>query len=218
MITGMLVILVVAMVALSGIIALNWSPDRPLSTLTARWAPPPSIFLPLLGVQVHLRDQGLHDSPIPIILIHGTSASLHTWEGWVSALEDRHRIITFDLPAFGLTGPSPDADYTIAAYVRFVGTLLDKLGIQRCVLGGNSLGGNVAWETTRAMPDRIDKLIFGRLPSQLNINTARISARPVARAKSFYGGRDTAKLNRSELTRCLWRPVQGHGRAGRSIL
>ena len=59
MITGMLVILVIAVVAFGSIIALNWTPDRPLSTLTARWAPPPSIFLPLLGVQVHLRDQGL---------------------------------------------------------------------------------------------------------------------------------------------------------------
>jgi pimeloyl-ACP methyl ester carboxylesterase len=93
-------------------------------------------------------------------LIHGTSTSLHTWEGWVRALEDNHRVITFDLPAFGLTGPSPEGDYTIAAYVRFVGALLDKLGIQSCVLGGNSLGGNVAWETTRAMANRIDKLIL----------------------------------------------------------
>jgi pimeloyl-ACP methyl ester carboxylesterase len=160
MITGTLIILVIAVAVLGGIVALNRTPERPLSTLTARWAPPPSIFVPLLGVQVHLRDQGPRDSPIPIILIHGTSASLHTWEGWVSTLEDRHRIITFDLPAFGLTGPSPEADYTIAAYVRFVGALLDKLGIQRCILGGNSLGGNVAWETTRAMPDRIDKLIL----------------------------------------------------------
>lgn len=137
-----------------------WVPDRPLSTLTARWAPPPSTFIPLLGMQVHLRDQGRRDDPDPIVLIHGTSASLHTWEGWVHALADEHRIVTFDLPAFGLTGPSPEGDYTIAAYVRFVGALLDKLGIGRCVLGGNSLGGNVAWETALAMPDRIDKLIL----------------------------------------------------------
>ncbi len=155
-----LVILVIVAVALGGIIAFNRTPDRPLSTLTARWAPPPSIFIPLLGMQVHLRDQGLRDSPTPIILIHGTSASLHTWEGWVRAFKDKHRVITFDLPAFGLTGPSPEGDYTIAAYVRFVGALLDKLGIQRCVLGGNSLGGNVAWEMARAMPNRIDKLIL----------------------------------------------------------
>jgi hypothetical protein len=45
---------------------------------------------------------------------------------------------------------------------------------------------------------------FGRLPSQLNIDAARISARPVARVKSFCGGRDTAKLNRSEHTQCVY--------------
>jgi pimeloyl-ACP methyl ester carboxylesterase len=140
------------------------------------------MFIPLLGMQVHLRDQGLRDSPTPIILIHGTSASLHTWEGMVRALEDNHRVITFDLPAFGLTGPSPEGDYTIAAYVRFVGALLDKLGIQRCVLGGNSIGGRVAWETARhAQPHRQAHLGgFGRLPFHLDIGTARVSARPVA--------------------------------------
>jgi hypothetical protein len=128
MITGMLVILVIVAVALGGIIALNWAPERPISTLTARWAPPPSMFIPLLGMQVHLRDQGLRDSPTPIILIHGTSASLHTWEGWVSALEDNHRVITFDLPTFGLTGPSSEGDYTIAAYVRSSTTILTAAG------------------------------------------------------------------------------------------
>jgi pimeloyl-ACP methyl ester carboxylesterase len=156
----LLVILVVVVVAIGGFVALNWAPDRPLSTLTARWAPPPSTFIPLLGMQVHVRDQGPRDSSPPIVLIHGTSGSLHTWEGWVSALADKHRVITFDLPAFGLTGPSPQGDYTIAAYVRFVGALLDKIGIQRCILGGNSLGGNVAWQTARAMPERVDKLIL----------------------------------------------------------
>jgi pimeloyl-ACP methyl ester carboxylesterase len=152
--------LVVIVVVLGGAIAAYWVPDRPLATLTARWAPPPSNFVPLLGMQVHLRDQGPRDDPSPIVLIHGTSASLHTWEGWVKALGDKHRIVTFDLPAFGLTGPAPDGDYSMAAYVRFVGAVLDQLGIRHCVLGGNSLGGNVAWEAALAMPDRVDKLIL----------------------------------------------------------
>jgi len=147
-------------VALGGAVAANWAPDRPVAALTERWAPPPSRFLPLLGMEVHLRDQGPRDDPSPLVLIHGTSASLHTWEGWVAALGDKHRVVTFDLPGFGLTGPSPDADYTTAAYVRFVGALLDALGIRHCVLAGNSLGGNVAWAAALAMPDRIDKLIL----------------------------------------------------------
>jgi pimeloyl-ACP methyl ester carboxylesterase len=151
-ITGALITVVVL---LGGGVAANWAPDKPLSALAARWAPPPSAFVPILGMQVHLRDEGPREDPTPIVLIHGTSASLHTWEGWVAALKDDRRVITFDLPGFGLTGPSPDGDYTIAGYVRFVGALLDKVGVKRCVLGGNSLGGNIAWATAHAMPDRV---------------------------------------------------------------
>jgi hypothetical protein len=114
-ITGALITVVVL---LGGGVAANWAPDKPLSVLAARWAPPPSTFVPILGMQVHLRDEGPREDPTPIVLIHGTSASLHTWEGWVAALKDDRRVITFDLPGFGLTGPSPDGDYTIAAYVQ----------------------------------------------------------------------------------------------------
>jgi pimeloyl-ACP methyl ester carboxylesterase len=109
---------------------------------------------------VHLRDEGPADDAVPIILIHGTSASLHTWEGWVRELRERHRVISFDLPGFGLTGPSPSGDYSATANVRFMGSLMDRLNIQHCVLVGNSLGGNIALETTFAFPDRVDKLVL----------------------------------------------------------
>jgi hypothetical protein len=90
-ITGALITVVVL---LGGGVAANWAPDKPLSALAARWAPPPSAFVPILGMQVHLRDEGPREDPTPIVLIHGTSASLHTWEGWVAALKDDRRVIT----------------------------------------------------------------------------------------------------------------------------
>ncbi len=157
MLAGALAALVLVVV---GAVVMSWAPDRPVSALAARWAPPPSKFVELAGMRVHLRDEGPAADPVPIVLIHGTSASLHTWQGWVRALSDRHRVISFDLPGFGLTGPSPDGDYTIEAYVRFMQSLLDQLGIQRCVLAGNSLGGNVAWETAYALPDRVETLVL----------------------------------------------------------
>jgi pimeloyl-ACP methyl ester carboxylesterase len=141
-------------------VTLTWAPDRPVSELQARWAAPPSAFLDVAGMQVHLRDEGPRDDPSPIVLIHGTSASLHTWDGWADALKSKRRVIRFDLPGFGLTGPSPDGAYTTESYVRFVTAVLDKLGVQRCVLAGNSLGGNVAWETALAQPQRVEKLIL----------------------------------------------------------
>jgi pimeloyl-ACP methyl ester carboxylesterase len=152
---------VIAMTALvAAFVVINWAPDRPLESLTARWAPPPSVFIDAAGMKVHLRDEGVRDDPSPIVLLHGTAASLHTWEGWVAALKARRRVIRFDLPGFGLTGPSPDADYSIENNVRFITAMLDRLGVRHCVLGGNSFGGNIAWRTALSHPDRVDRLIL----------------------------------------------------------
>jgi pimeloyl-ACP methyl ester carboxylesterase len=157
-IVGVLVIALVVFV-LAGVLA-TWAPDKSVQELSVRWAPAPSQFVEVGGMQVHLRDEGPRDDPNPIVLLHGTSASLHTWDGWTQDLARQRRVIRFDLPAFGLTGPNPENDYSIAAYVRFVTAMLDKLGIQSCVLAGNSLGGQIAWATAVAQPKRISKLVL----------------------------------------------------------
>ncbi|HEY5291591.1 MAG TPA: alpha/beta hydrolase, partial [Burkholderiales bacterium] len=114
--------------ALGVFVAMNWAPDRPLSELQTRWAQPPSTFMGVRGMQVHLRDEGPRTDPVPIVLLHGTSSSLHTWDGWAEELKSSRRVIRFDLPGFGLTGPSADGDYRIESYVRFVAAMLDQLG------------------------------------------------------------------------------------------
>ena len=139
---GVMLLLVLAVAA--GL-ALSWAPDRSAQSLQARWASAPSQFVLLQGMQVHLRDEGPRDDPEPLVLIHGTSASLHTWDGWTEALKGQRRVIRMDLPGFGLTGPAPDGDYRMSRYADFVAALLDQLGVRRAVLAGNSLGGGVAW-------------------------------------------------------------------------
>ena len=145
------------------------APDRPVETLVARWAPPPSEFIDLNGQLVHYRDVGPRADPAPIVLLHGTSASLHTWEGWSKALRGQRRVISLDLPAFGLTGPfagdyptrwAGQPLYTADHYARFVLDLLDRLAVQRFVVAGNSLGGDVAWHIAAAAPDRVAQLVL----------------------------------------------------------
>jgi len=150
------------LLAAAGVIAVatTWEPDRQIGQLAARWAPPPSTFAEVGGMQVHLRDVGPRDDPQPIVLLHGLSASLHTWAGWATGLQAQRRVITVDLPGFGLTGPSPQGDYRIEAYVRFVLQLLDTLQLPRVVLGGNALGGEIAWQTALAAPRRVTALIL----------------------------------------------------------
>ncbi|MEN9416655.1 MAG: hypothetical protein RI988_275 [Pseudomonadota bacterium] len=152
------------LLATAVVIAVSRAPDRPVQTLVARWALPPSDFIDVNGQVVHVRDVGPRQDPVPIVLIHGTGASLHTWEGWTQALQGQRRVISFDLPGFGLTGPfagryTPD-DYRGDTYARFVVDLLEALKVRRAVLAGNSLGGEVAWRTAVLAPERVERLVL----------------------------------------------------------
>ena len=153
-------VLLVLGLSVAGFIGLNWAPDRPVEELQARWAPAPSQFIELMGMQVHLRDEGPRDDAEPLLLLHGTSASLHTWEGWVADLKRTRRVISVDLPGFGLTGPFPDGDYRIAHYMAFLDALLDRLKLPPVVVAGNSFGGQLAWELAVARPARVSRLIL----------------------------------------------------------
>jgi pimeloyl-ACP methyl ester carboxylesterase len=146
------------------VVTLTHAPDRSVDSLVTRWAPPPSDFMYVKGQFVHFRDEGPKTDPTPLVLIHGTAASLHTWQGWVGDLHARKRVITFDLPGFGLTGPFtgeyPRDDYRADNLARFTLDVLDALHVQRFAIGGNSLGGEVAWRVAAAAPARVDRLIL----------------------------------------------------------
>ena len=168
-------------------IMMAWSmaPERSVTSLVARWAPPPSDFVPWNDMLVHVRDQGPRADPMPIVLLHGTADSLHTWEGWVKVLSREHRVITMDLPGFGLTGPWQGRDagrpYIGESDARFVLDVLTRLGIRRMILGGNSLGGEIAWRAARLEPQRVAGLVLvaaAGLPLDLTDSSAHAMAVP----------------------------------------
>ncbi|MBX3421924.1 MAG: alpha/beta hydrolase [Pirellulaceae bacterium] len=134
--------------------------DRSVAGLAGKYAQPPSQFADVLGMKVHLRDEGPSDDPTPIVLLHGTGSSLHTFDAWVASLSKQKRVVRFDLPGFGLTGPFPDRDYAMDKYVAFVEAMLNNLEIHKCVLAGNSLGGNIAWNVAASRPERVELLVL----------------------------------------------------------
>jgi pimeloyl-ACP methyl ester carboxylesterase len=78
-------------------------------------------------------------------------------------------VIRFDLAGYGLTGPAPGDDYPAERDIAMVTAILDKLGVEKCVLGGASLGGGVAWRTALLHASRVEKLILvdaGGYPSK----------------------------------------------------
>lgn len=134
--------------------------DIPLAELKETYAPPPSSFLTIDGLRVHYRDEGSHNEDIPIVLIHGTGSSLHTFEAWTQRLKHKQRVLRMDLPGYGLTDPFLDGNYTIEEYSDFIKKFLDKLGVDQCIMGGNSLGGHIAWRFTLKYTENVQKLIL----------------------------------------------------------
>src|SRR5580692_9623190 len=79
-------------------------PEIPRATLEAKYGTPPSQYLTLAdGARVHYRDRGPRNAPV-LVLIHGSNASLFTWEPWTKRLDDSFRVVAIDMPGHGLTG------------------------------------------------------------------------------------------------------------------
>jgi len=134
--------------------------DIPLNKLKEKYTNSYSSFINISGTNVHYRDEGIYNDSIPIILIHGTGSSLHAYNIWSKNLKKTKRVIRMDLPAFGLTGPFLNKDYSISNYTIFLGKFLDRLNITQCILVGNSLGGEIAWRFAVQEPGIAKKLIL----------------------------------------------------------
>jgi len=137
-----------------------FQPDRRLDELKPLYVNNESEFMPLMGMNVHYRDQGNPTDSVPLVLIHGTSSSLHTFEAVVKKINPNRRVITLDMPAFGLTGPNATNEYSFKYYSQFLDSFLTKLQIPLCDIGGNSLGGGIAWQFTTYFPNKVRKLIL----------------------------------------------------------
>jgi pimeloyl-ACP methyl ester carboxylesterase len=138
--------------------------DIPVEKLKIKYCTNTSQFMPLMGMQVHFRDEGPITDTTPLVLIHGTSSSLNTWDSLTSLLlsnaYSNKRVIRMDMPGFGLTGPSPENVYSFDYFSRFLDSFLNKLQVKSCMLAGNSLGGGIAWHYTLAHPEKVKKLIL----------------------------------------------------------
>lgn len=130
----------------------------PIDELKKKYADASSKFLAFDGMQVHYKVEG---EGKPIVLIHGTGASLQTWNGWADSLvKNNYQVIRIDMPAFGLTGPNKTNDYSSKMYVDFFDQFLHQIGVDTFALAGNSLGGEIAWKYALAHPEKVTKLIL----------------------------------------------------------
>ena len=150
--------MLVAVIAVA--IIIFWTPDTDPQAMRAKYGSPTSQYVDLgNGLTIHLLDEGPRDAPV-IVLLHGSNAFLQTWDMWAKLLTPKYRVIRLDLPGHGLTGAYPARAYSKAAFVDVVDRAITKLGIDRFVLGGNSMGGGVSWAYAHKHPEKLHGLLL----------------------------------------------------------
>jgi pimeloyl-ACP methyl ester carboxylesterase len=134
--------------------------DIPYATLDKTYANAASKFIDMGGgVEAHWRDEG-NPNGRPLLLVHGFSASVHTWEKWVPLLGGEYRLISVDLPGHGLTRTPKGYEPSIDAYADFVDAFMEKIALPRATVIGSSMGGHTGWELALRHPARVEGLVL----------------------------------------------------------
>ena len=135
--------------------------DIPYPELEARYASEHSRFLDLDdGVRLHVVDKGPAAAQRTLVLLHGFSASTHTWNVWIEGLSNDYRVVAIDLPMHGLTEAPEGWAPSIEAYASVLNEAVEALGLQKFVLVGWSMGGATAWNYALTEQNKLDGLVL----------------------------------------------------------
>lgn len=134
--------------------------EMPIEELNTLYSNENSQWMDVDGMRIHYRDEG-NPNGQPIVLIHGILSSLHTWDEWNAGLADDYRIISLDVPGFGLTGgPENPDDFSESLLHHSFSGFIEQLQLNDFILAGNSLGGYISAHYAANNPDKINKLIL----------------------------------------------------------
>jgi 3-oxoadipate enol-lactonase len=122
----------------------------------------------------------------PVVLLHAFPLDGRMFEPQVEALAGLRRLITPDFPGFGRSPRTP-AQPDVRYYAEGVRGLLDRLHLERVVLGGVSMGGYVVFECLRLFPERISGLILANTRPEPDSEEIRENRKEMARRVAEEG-------------------------------
>lgn len=94
----------------------------------------------------------------PLVLVHGFGGDKDNWSFYAPHVKAHYRLIFPDLPGFGENDRSLAPDHSIGAQAARLRDFLTALGIDKCHLGGNSMGGAIALRFALDFPERLHTL------------------------------------------------------------
>ena len=161
------------------------------------------------GMRLHYLDWGGKDLP-PILFLHGGALTAHTWDLVCLALRGEYRCIALDQRGHGDSDWAEDADYSIGAQLADTKGFADKIGLDKFILVGMSLGAINSLAFAIAHPERLTNLVIidagpemrrpgsSRIRDFVNDSEHLVSVEAIIeRALKFNPRRDPTILRRS---------------------
>lgn len=100
------------------------------------------------------------DDALPLVLLHGIGSNAGSWVGQFEAFAPERRVIAWNAPGYGGSARLPAAAPVAGDYGAAVWRFLDRLGVARCLLVGQSLGAIMAVAAARIDPARVAALVL----------------------------------------------------------
>ncbi len=147
------------------------------------------------GVEIYYKDEG--KGPV-LLMVHGSTSSLRTWDVIVDRLKSRYRIIRYDVAGTGLSGSISDEAAASIAPVDIAIGLLDTLGVRKVTYVGVSSGGTLGMFLAAKRPDMVERLILSNTPAD------RVTYGHMAQPAGFLKAQEDAKKAGGFQARPFW--------------
>jgi pimeloyl-ACP methyl ester carboxylesterase len=112
----------------------------------------------ILNVKVYC-EYVLNEKP-PIVLIHGFLSSTYTFNRLVPLLIKHFSVVSLDLPGFGRSEKCDSFHYSFTSYAQLIISCMDYFGINKAILCGHSMGGQVVLNIARIAPEKVARLVL----------------------------------------------------------
>ncbi|MCU0758850.1 MAG: alpha/beta hydrolase [Steroidobacteraceae bacterium] len=174
-------------------------PRLSLEELRRMYRSPQDRVLDVDGVEVYYRDEGRGPA---MLLIHGSQSTLRTWDELARVLRRSFRVVRYDVPPNGLSGPIPDAVLGRLRPSDVPARLLAHLGIGRATVVGVSSGGTTGIFLAAEHPDLVERLVVSCAPADPVDMSKLVKSPAMLEAERLYG--DYMDYGRSK-PRSFWR-------------
>ena len=110
----------------------------------------------------------------PLVLLHGFGGDKDNWAAYAPEIVGKYRLIAPDLPGFGENIRDIDRDYDMATQASRVRDFLDAMGIEKCHIGGNSMGGFVSLRFALDYPERLISMTLFNNAGVIGANESKL--------------------------------------------